>query len=163
MTYKIYLKTDYKPSDRWTPKRPWYKKLRIYLWAFTGFFLSFAMVSLFSVSPAKQKENVVEIPIPSPSTHTPVAVMSGVEYTSIKQDHIPVSIPPSSVETVIEDGKSSEWKTIHVAPGDSLSLIFDRIGLSPAVLYQVVSANSENTALKHLLPRSGVTFSNRRW
>jgi murein DD-endopeptidase MepM/ murein hydrolase activator NlpD len=158
MTYKIYLKTDYKTTDRWVPKRPWYKKLRIYVWALTGFFLSFAMVSLFSVSPEKQNENMVEIPIPSPSAHSPVAVISGIEYTSIKRDHIPVSIPPSSVETVIEDGKSSEWKTIYVAPGDSLSLIFDRMGLSPAVLYQVISAKSENKALKHLLPGQQLRF-----
>ncbi len=158
MTYKIYLKSDYKPATSWVPRRPWYKKLRYYTWSLAGFFLSFIIANFYSVITEQPPEQIVEIPKPAPAVQAPVAVISGIEYTSIEQEHIPLSIAASSVETVYEDGKTSEWKTIHVAPGDNLSLIFDRVGLSPRVLYQVMSADNENNALKHLLPGQELRF-----
>ncbi|NNE37589.1 MAG: hypothetical protein HKN08_04725, partial [Gammaproteobacteria bacterium] len=87
MTYKIYLKTDYKPATSWAPHRPWYKKLRYYAWSLAGFFLSLIIVNLYSVITEQPPQQVVEIPKPAPAEHTPVAVMSGIEYTSIEQEH----------------------------------------------------------------------------
>jgi len=50
------------------------------------------------------------------------------------------------------------WQTVTVSRGDNLSVIFDRLGLSPAVLYQVVSADKQTHALHNLTPGRQLHF-----
>lgn len=50
------------------------------------------------------------------------------------------------------------WKNTTVARGDNLSLIFDRMGLSPAVLYQVLHTDKRTADLTHLLPGQKLQF-----
>ncbi|MGY8813198.1 MAG: OapA family protein [Gammaproteobacteria bacterium] len=157
MTYKIYLKSDYKPVVRWTPDRPWYRKPRLIIWGVIGFLISFTVAMTLTISPGIDPIEVIEL---TPQANAPVRqpVIANIEYTSKAIEHIPVSIPASSVEKDEENNSTSQWQTIYVAPGDNLSLIFDRMRISPAVLYKVMTASKDSKALKFLLPGQELRF-----
>ena len=160
MTYKLYLKSDYKPVTRWNPDRPWYRKPRLIIWGITGFLVSFTMTMIWTISPTSTGEfRTVEL-IPATNTAVQQAVASNIEYTSNSYDHIPVSIPPSIVEVEEDNDEdiTTLWKTIYVAPGDNLSLIFDRMQISPTVLYKVITASEDSKSLKYLLPGQELRF-----
>ena len=90
---------------------------------------------------------------------------------------MPVAIPPAADQPAA-DGKTDAvaesdtpvavaapaappapaWDTVTVSRGDSLSRIFGRLGLSPAVLHQVLHTDAETRSLKHLLPGQQLHF-----
>jgi murein DD-endopeptidase MepM/ murein hydrolase activator NlpD len=157
VTYKIYLKSDYKPVVRWTPDRPWYRKPRLIIWGVTGFLILFTVAMTLTISPGIDQIEAIEL---TPHANAPVRqpVATNIEYTSNTYQHIPVSIPASSVKQDDEKKSTSLWQTIYIAPGDNLSLIFDRMRISPAVLYKVMTASKDSTALKFLLPGQELRF-----
>ena len=50
------------------------------------------------------------------------------------------------------------WQTIKVKPGDSLSLIFDKLKISPSVLHTIMTVSEHTKALKYLLPGQELRF-----
>lgn len=163
VTYKIYLKSDYKPLVRWNPDRPWYRKPRVYIWGLTGFLVSFAATLIYTLAPTDIPTDRVSIKSSTPAARTVPVVASNIDYSSNPGDVIPDTVSPQATPEPIEEtiGQSPEpedWQTIYVAPGDNMSLIFDRLRLTPATLYQVMSASKDNTALKYLLPGQQLRF-----
>jgi cell envelope opacity-associated protein A len=112
---------------------------------------------VMSLVPQSEREEILSVNLPS---EIPVqqAVISGLEYISKAHEQIPVSIPPSTLEAADNNESESLWKRIHVAPGDNMSLIFDRLQLPPTVLYKVMMASQDTNALKYLLPGQELRF-----
>ena len=99
MTYKIYLKSDYKPVVRRVPARPWYLNPRLIIWGFTGFLVSSTVSLIWTISPNSTDEyETVEL-IPIMNTEVKKAVFANIKYTSTHNEHIPVSIPSSILKT----------------------------------------------------------------
>ena len=165
MTYRVYIKNDYKPVVRWVPDQPWYRRAagRLALWGGV-----ITAVSLYLIIPSQPQPAETVIPAaaampapvadtetPPPATHT-VAVHDHAkteEATAAPVTDATVKVPPRS-----QAPAPVPWKTTTVARGDNLSLIFDRMGLSPAVLYQVLHTDKRTADLKHLLPGQKLHF-----
>ena len=50
------------------------------------------------------------------------------------------------------------WQTIEIKKGDNLSMIFDRLGLGPTLLYQIMSSGEDTRLLKELMPGQKLDF-----
>ena len=50
------------------------------------------------------------------------------------------------------------WQTIEIKKGDNLSMIFDRLGLGPTLLYQIMSSGEDTRLLKELIPGQKLDF-----
>lgn len=50
------------------------------------------------------------------------------------------------------------WESLKVASGDNLSLIFNRLNISPAVLHEIMSLGKNVDVLKHLMPDHEMRF-----
>jgi len=50
------------------------------------------------------------------------------------------------------------WQTIEIKKGDNLSIIFDRLGLGPTLLYQIMSSGEDTWLLKELIPGQKLDF-----
>lgn len=59
-------------------------------------------------------------------------------------------VPGSKHSTA--DGDTGKWVETRVVSGDNMSLIFNRLGLSPRDLHDIVSAGGESDQLKRLHP-----------
>ena len=55
-------------------------------------------------------------------------------------------------------GKKISWQSITVKPGESLALIFARLGLSSNSLYKIMSLGKETSILKTLIPGDKLKF-----
>ena len=70
---------------------------------------------------------------------------------------LPWTLPPAGVRdpdsaaTAVAD-LPGEWQTIKIKYGDNLSTIFARLGLSPQLLYSIMTLGGKTAALKNLLP-----------
>lgn len=58
------------------------------------------------------------------------------------------------VNAIIPD----DWGSMRVQSGDSLSVIFDRLHISPQVLHEIMSLGKDVDALKHLMPDQELRF-----
>ncbi len=54
--------------------------------------------------------------------------------------------------------KKISWQSITVKPGESLALIFSRLGLSSNSLYKIMSLGKETSILKSLIPGDKLKF-----
>ena len=54
--------------------------------------------------------------------------------------------------------KKISWQSITVKPGESLALIFSRLGLSSNSLYKIMSLGKETSILKTLIPGDKLKF-----
>ena len=61
-------------------------------------------------------------------------------------------------ETIVQTTEEQSWETITVKSGDSLALIFSRLGLSPRSLYNIMSLGKEVSRLKKLKPGQQLNF-----
>jgi len=85
------------------------------------------------------------------------------EKAEAKRTAIPLSleISPTEVERYRVDeplAPSIHWDTIAVEPGDSLSHIFNRMGLRAADLHELVTSAKQAKALSRLLPGQELSF-----
>lgn len=60
--------------------------------------------------------------------------------------------------TVVEDKVIDPWQSVTVKSGDSLALIFSRLGLSPTSLYKLMSLGKEVSNLKKIRPGQQLNF-----
>lgn len=67
----------------------------------------------------------------------------------------PLQLPDATQSTLLDEDwqpQFADWTTVTVQKGDSLSAIFDRLGLPSEQLYQMLDAGSEARALETLQP-----------
>jgi murein DD-endopeptidase MepM/ murein hydrolase activator NlpD len=71
---------------------------------------------------------------------------------------IPLPIPTSWEPAILDPYADLEQQITKVRSGDSLSLIFDRVGFTPRQLYEVVSESEHGDELGRLYPGKELTF-----
>jgi len=135
MSYRVYIRNDYKPEIRWYPDCPWYKRK-------LNWFLCFGFFSLVSIY------LLIE---PTQYDYFTRTLLAEESVLVASQDLIHSQ---AQVETLLPNNESSqdEWQTVTVKAGENLSLIFDRLHISPAILFQVVSLGDETASLQRLIP-----------
>ena len=159
MAYKQYIKKDYKPVSEWHPKRE-QRPMHVPLMA------GVALVCLgaFAAVNALLTREVPYDVAPSATTRSlELPLKSDILTTN---DNLPAKDPVSlSVSDNIDIQETAElpvvteaWQTIEVKRGDSLSLIFDRLGISPTVLHQIVTLDKNSARLKRIIPGQKLSF-----
>jgi murein DD-endopeptidase MepM/ murein hydrolase activator NlpD len=109
-----------------------------------------------------------------PSTVMSVTPIADRELDSFAREPDPVKLVLRSTENLtttnnskLNDkklGKSPKintkisWQSVAVKPGDSLALIFSRLGLSSSSLFQIMSLGRETSILKTLIPGNKLKF-----
>ena len=155
MTYRAYIKKDYKPVIRWVPDEPWYSR-KIGHWAilFAGVALCFSYLLIpnsepvASVAPSRQSVVLTaSVPLPDMSAQP-----------SLEEVEVDVVAEIAKKEKIVEKQRPVPWQTVEVKKGDSLSMIFDRLGLGPTLLYQIMSAGEDTRILKNLMPGQKLDF-----
>ncbi len=150
MPYKIYVKSDYKPVVRWIPDRPWYLRPRGFIWACTGFFVSAVVTIIASIAPSSEWSNS---PYTEFDNSSPVQIVAeSLDYIRVRTNYKPIAASPMTEQIESQIPPAEQWHNIKVAPGDSLSLIFDRMKISPAILYTIMTSGQNTKSLKFLLP-----------
>jgi murein DD-endopeptidase MepM/ murein hydrolase activator NlpD len=69
-----------------------------------------------------------------------------------------IAVVEEQVPEIIEQQADASWKNVTVKSGDSLALIFSRLGLSPGALYNIMSLGKEVARLKKLQPGQTLNF-----
>lgn len=141
MSYRVYVRNDYKPEIRWYPDQPWYqRKLN---WIICFVFASLASIYLL---------------IESSEDHHLTYTHAAKESATDLNDHSLQSAAPAATPVTSGQSGQEEWQTVTVGAGENLSVIFDRLHLSPAVLFQIVSLGEETMALQRLNPGEQIEF-----
>jgi len=79
------------------------------------------------------------------------------QYRAPRLLPLPLQREPRELsEPTIRHPDESPWQSVTVNPGDSLSVIFARLGLRADDLYRLLSDSEEFSALSHLLPGQAV-------
>lgn len=95
-----------------------------------------------------------------------LALFPSKEVTA-KRHGIPLTLtlpePAPRVETpaaapIEAAAPASEWMTLTVKPGDNLSLLFKRAGLSLSDVYEFINSSEEAKALRRIFPGHKVAF-----
>ena len=190
MTYRVYIKKDYKPEVKWvgeSTKRSHLGKLVV---------LALLIVSGWFMLGMKHSKNIEVTEIPSPQSIVPsLSTLTSpdtdishitsfneatLEEPGVADNEIEFSkdigkeINPAHKHEestgVIENneqGISQEstettpqinWQSVTVKNGDSLALIFSRLGLSPNSLYRLMSLGKDVSILKKLKPGQILKF-----
>jgi murein DD-endopeptidase MepM/ murein hydrolase activator NlpD len=167
VTYIAYIKNDYKAVIRYRPAHPWYKRGagRLLLWGGV-----ITAVTAYYIIPFTPVQSETEVSVPPVATESTLkADTTDIVKTAVASLPAPVNNNASTSEnreaeaTRVTEANPPpavpvQWETVTVRRGDNLSLIFDRMGLSPAVLYQVLHTDGETKALKHLVPGQKLHF-----
>lgn len=156
MTYKVFIKKDYKPVVRWAPDRPWYLGPKVCVPAFAGFFVasSLAIISPTSIVEDRIKDLPDTIETVSPFESVAIQEPDYVHLTPVQAPDSESS-PLPALEVPV---KSKQWDTVTVSSGDNLSLIFDRMKIPPSVLHAIMNVGKETRPLKKLLPGQELRF-----
>jgi len=143
VTYRTYIKKDYKPVIGRAAIRPWYRRSQLWLLC-AGFILSTtAIVSI----------------LPSPSTIDNVELNSTLSQTTNlpseeKNKDLVLNVAEAEpIEQTLSPAKPEpNWQTVRVKNGDSLWFIFKRLGLAAGLLEEVMASGPETHLLKRILP-----------
>ena len=61
-------------------------------------------------------------------------------------------------KTNLNQQSSLPWQQVEIKKDDNLSMIFDRLGLGPTLLYQIMSSSKDTRLLKELMPGQKLNF-----
>ncbi len=180
MTYKVYIKQDYKAKIAGGRRLHW----GLATLALAGLGASFLTVHS-APKPAQPAMSAQDATITTPLTIaqpvfesiTPAAHQSTPEESSDR--HSLALASPSAIESqqvefpdqpfvteidVLQEAPVPEaipavdWHVETVRKGDSLARIFKRLGLSPALLHQIMHTNEHAGVLKKILPGQTLHF-----
>ncbi len=158
MAYKIFIRNDYKPVVRWIPERPWYRR-RV-----TGLMLSAVILIipvLIIISPAIPPAEPIKTAHGNTETvQLPDRLITADDFFAepIQVDFHPDPALPASPGRSEQIPAAEHWEKIIVGRGDNLSLIFDRLKISPVVLHAVITADPGTRSLTRLLPGQELRF-----
>ena len=159
MTYKVYIKNDYKPGVIWVDPRPWYRRIRY--WLLLGILpFVFTLHGYFSgVKPGidSQKVDAGLQARPHPVTvnyHNE----SALEMAAIPETPDKTVTDNSDDDATNVTDKTPGWVDVKIKNGDSLARVFSRLGLSPRDLHEIITGNKQTAVLKQLIPGQTVSF-----
>lgn len=157
MAYRVYIKNDYKPEI--TGIRPESRRRRIAFLTLLASCLLLSAATGFIFFEHKEPENT------DPQTdiaHFTITVTPGALEEAAPQEQPALSFteditgrlsglsahsPPEEAAETARD-----WMDIKIDRGDNMAQIFNRHGLSPRDLHDIVNSHELAAALKHLLP-----------
>lgn len=182
MTYRVYIKKDYKNKieriGEASNRSFFFKIVSLAVLAISAFFM-FGTGSSDRQEPSLATVEVAPKPDITPITNQHKITHANIEnielqnineeFTSdIETNVAENTIDDSSfqdIESVIEDEDIFEkdeiidpWQPVTVKSGDSLALIFSRLGLSPNSLYKLMSLGKEVSKLKKIRPGQLLNF-----
>lgn len=154
MDYSNYLNRDYKSvGESASSERPRIRRKHLHLLAISS--VAIGLVALFS--PSHDAEATRQI--------TQSTSASGAEQTREQLLQMPLTLPNHSAEsdtknTVADtpDLQTIPWQNVSVNAGDSLSLIFDRLHISPQQLHAIVADKQAKSILTSLRPKQELEF-----
>ena len=147
MTYRVYIKKDYKPEIMWRENRPRYHLNS----GFCLLVISAALLAsavLFFPRPESGAPSVVKQQLSLPGESQAPAIEIAEAGISLIEEPGPVETAP--LEQVVE--LEPAWQKVAIRRGDNLSLIFDRLKLGPSQLYQVIHSGKDAALLKDIRP-----------
>ncbi len=176
MTYEVYITKDYKPVIREVHdssllgNRGRSRILALALCVTTGLILgmrshdgSYSYQSLESELYSTTLPTLDDYSTVTLHEQTPVAES---QYTIVDQNT--VYLPQSNIiqddsdtlvdQNMVEQVIPSSWDSLEVKSGDSLSLIFDRLHISPQILHDIMSLGRDVEILKRLTPSHEMRF-----
>jgi murein DD-endopeptidase MepM/ murein hydrolase activator NlpD len=169
VTYRVYIKKDYKTKvERFgvTTNHSYFFKIASFL------ILSISAYFMFDTSSSDRPDSDPQISSMTPKTNTPeIPITDNYQITNsvadsgeLQNDLVDEIVDDTvfqddeSVITLDDDKVINPWQSITVKPGDSLALIFSRLGLSPVSLYKIMSLGKEVSNLKKLQPGQQINF-----
>ncbi len=171
VTYKVYIKKDYRPvireirGDSMFRNRNINRVMVVALCITTGLilgmrshdisestFISNSALAHTSTLPLDHQIDTIKPLIESFGTIDDV-------YTSFVDDEILIEeenilTNQDTINAVIPDN----WESLKVRSGDNLSLIFDRMHINPTVLHEIMSLGQDVAILKRLMPNHELRF-----
>lgn len=161
MAYRVYIKKDYKPEVVWTKPVSRRRRVMFFLIAITCLF---PLAVTWFVSPrepdSKATDTVQTVrPFTSAVTPLPEEDLKDPENTepddtdkpAVQSSDAFIHEQPGSAQTI------TDWTDIDIKRGDTTARIFDRHGLSPRDLHDILNSHELAIALKQLRP--GQTIS----
>ncbi|XOV85928.1 MAG: peptidoglycan DD-metalloendopeptidase family protein [Pseudomonadota bacterium] len=103
--------------------------------------MAIALLVAFTALPEHEGEAVTTIPV-SLSVSEPMVVAA----TTVAEAPIHIAAPEPLLEP------QTLWQTLAVRPGDNMSKLFQRAGLSPRELHEIMSLGKEVSVLKKIMP-----------
>ena len=155
MSYKPFIKKDYKPRVLWLPDTPWYTR-------HTGALVGIACISLICLSAVLVFNRSGDQDITPTVVQSTLTIPARTEFQSVVMT-APATIKTddASINELEQTPEPSPWTSHKVSRGESLSVIFDRMKLSPRVLYNVMNSGDDALLLKKLLPGDEILFDIR--
>ncbi len=152
MNYSKYLNRDCKsvshPGGR---KGPRIQRRHLHLLAISS--ITIGVISLFF--PTHEAEATRQITQSANKPH-------GADKQLNELLKLPLNLPnTTATEAALPDtGESRDisWQQVTVKPGDNMSLIFERLSLSPQQLHEVLEADKEEHYLRRLRPEQTLQF-----
>lgn len=187
MSYEVYIKNNCKSKIVWTAENPWYRRpgcwlllgllpLAAAIYGYlnepepetptarherfnaaeleTGAAAQFPTPTLFAHhvhDPSPDKEN--------PGQTKPPATLPPGGKPAAPAQPAPVA-PNESTEplSLAAPAETAKRITVKIEDGDSLSLLFRRLGLSPQDLRNIITLNKQTATLKKLVPGQTISF-----
>lgn len=146
------------------------RRLHVAVLAFSGLtgaallLLSNDKAEALRETPATALEGrVLEASLPIPplqgQASAPQETIPGASEAPAPEASAPVAADESDdSEQLVAEESGAEWQTITVRPGDSLSAIFSRVGLSQRTLHAVTNAGEAGRSLRRIFPGDEIRF-----
>jgi len=175
VTYRVYITKDYKPIIRDT-RRPGLFANRIVNRALVLVLCLTTGLIVGMRSHDAERKVIRQIEYTPPAYTLPEAseesmqsiepVMQSLEPADEEiyvspfpvEEETPDPVPVLSSQDMIESVIPDNWESLKVSTGDNLSIIFDRMQLSPKVLHEIMSLGKEVDILKRLMPDHEIRF-----
>ena len=157
MAYRVYIKNDYKPEIVWT--RPVSRRRRMGYWSVLAAVPLLLAIIWFADlgEPAMDAADAAQQPRAFTSSVTPYPEEKSANLGNTEPDSIDQSAgafpgvlahkqPGSGAEA------ATDWIDIDIKRGDNMANIFQRRGLSPRDLHDILNSHELAPALKQLRP-----------
>lgn len=179
MTYRVYIKKDYKSKAERIGKTSKYP-FNLKIVGFSALVISVCVIfGISSSDPDKLSPTVTKVasnPVISAKINIQQIPNTVTEYTQAKDVNpvLNIDLEENLTHEVIDDNRYNideplftaedddviePWQTVTVKSGDSLALIFSRLGLSPTALYRLMSLGKEVSKLKKIRPGELLKFN----
>ena len=159
MAYRVYIKNDYKPEIVWG--KPVSRQRR------TGYRLMLISCPLLFAfiwyGDPGDPETVIKDDVHRSKTFAPAKTPDPIDLLEEPALRIPDKIVPGTAGIFERSPENpaepmSDWVDIHIKRGDTLAQIFNRNGLSPRDLHEIMNSSKEAAALKRLRPGQSVSL-----
>ena len=160
MAYRVYIKNDYKPEIVWGKRvsrrrRTGYRLMLIsciLLFAFTWY------------GNTRDPGAVIKDSDHQSKTFASAGTPDPIDFLEQPALHIPDKFAPGTIDRFshkspeISAEPTSDWVDINIKSGDTLAQIFNRNGLSPRDLHEIMNSSKTAATLKRLQPGQVVSL-----